>query len=115
ATRERADADREYARAVQQYTDQRTVQEHKLSVALNDFGAQLANGTGNINDLNGILSQYGIPDMQGLSDVAGQLYQVDFPALSQSVSDLAVAMDELAKLIDQITHRGTPPGPPGPP
>src|SRR5581483_2169153 len=81
ATRERADADREYARAVQQYTDQRTVQEHKLSVALNDFGAQLANGTGNINDLNGILSQYGIPDMQGLSDVAGQLYQVDFPAL----------------------------------
>lgn len=99
ATQERAAADKQYAQAVQQYTDQRTVEEHQLSAALDVFGTSLANGTGNLSDLDALLAQYGIPAMSGLSDVSAQLYKSDFPNLSTAVQTLTGLIDALNKLL----------------
>lgn len=114
ATAERAAADKAYAQAVQTYTDQRTVEEHKLTMALDVFGTGLQNGTVNINDLGTLLATYGIPNMVGLSDVSAQLYKLDFPLLSGAVQTLIPLLVQLAAILAAM-NGSKPPGTTPPP
>jgi len=98
ATAERKTADRNYANAVTQYQQQRSVAEHAMTTDLNELGKGIAAGTANIGDLPGVLGKYGLTTGDIMVTTAGQ-FGSDLLDLGTATSALAkVMMDEAAAL-----------------
>lgn len=120
ATAQRAKADADYAKAVKQWTDQRTVEEYQLKQDLDAYNRSLENGTGNVSDLNTIMSKYGI----NMAGVNKQLFTIDFPNVTNAISgkgglidtthNLQSAFNDLITWVNSHTGGNTPTtNPPG--
>lgn len=116
ATAERAQADKNYASAEEQYTRDRTVQEDKMNAALADLETGIENGTASLSDLQPILDQYGV-SVQGntLYSYELSIAMGDQGGMLTALKNLQAAFNALADWLDKMTgtssgQRGGPAG-----
>lgn len=108
ASAERAQADKDYAKAVEDYTNQRTVQERQLTDSMEALRLRIENGTGTLSELNGIMATYGVT----MDGVNAQLFGIDFPIATAAFDSLTSAshnlLDAFNALIDWVnSHTGS--------
>ena len=106
ATAERAKADADYAKAVQQYQDDRAAAEKEMNTQLDALSKALQTGKGHLSDLNAIAAKFGVT-LSGTGGVTGEMKK-----LGGAVKELATILKEEAADLRNLSLSSNPGQPP---
>ena len=99
ATAQRAQADQQYAAAVKEYTQQRSLEESAMVLKLQELNKKIQEGTGNVKQLNPLLRKFGV----NLGDIPIDQYTTDMAGLSSSVQSLSGVMQAEAAALANLS------------